>query len=346
LKWKYATGYFVRSSPAVSGGVVYIGSDDGKVYALNSSTGALKWNYATGDIIRSSPAVSGGVVYIGSFDSNVYALDADTGALKWNYVTGGWVESSPAVSDGVVYVGSYDKNIYALDARTGALKWNYVAWAYVAASPAVSGDVVYVGANAFSRAPNHDVGVDGVIVAKTVVGGYSAVLGEGLGLNMSVTVTNFGTFTEIFNVTIYANTTQEASENITLTSGQSAIVNVSWRTNPPTLAYGNYTISACADTVEGETDIENNNNSNVGLLVVAGAGDLTGGTANAFDFVPDGNVNIIDVAVVSKVMTQNSPPAPANCDVSGPTVGMPDGKIDISDVALAAKHFGNHYTYP
>ena len=54
------------SSPAVVDGVVYVGSDDGNVYALNASSGAKLWNYTTGGDVYSSPAVVGGVVYVGS----------------------------------------------------------------------------------------------------------------------------------------------------------------------------------------------------------------------------------------------------------------------------------------
>ena len=54
----------------------------------------------------SSPAVANGVVYVGSDDNNVYALNATTGAKLWSYTTGGDVVSSPAVVNGVVYVGS------------------------------------------------------------------------------------------------------------------------------------------------------------------------------------------------------------------------------------------------
>ena len=39
---------YVHSSPAVANGVVYVGSDDGNVYALNASTGAKLWSYTTG----------------------------------------------------------------------------------------------------------------------------------------------------------------------------------------------------------------------------------------------------------------------------------------------------------
>ncbi len=112
-KWAYQTGDAVISSPAVAGDVVYVGSVDGNVYALDAVSGAKKWAYRTGNNVRSSPAVVGGVVYIGSVDGNVYAFDAASGAKKWTYQTKGPVGSSPAVAGGVVYVGSFSKNIYA-----------------------------------------------------------------------------------------------------------------------------------------------------------------------------------------------------------------------------------------
>jgi eukaryotic-like serine/threonine-protein kinase len=122
LKWSYTTGAGtqpVQSSPAVANGVVYVGSDDYKVYALNASTGALPGSFTTGDIVETAPAVANGVVYIGANDFNLYALNArtgpkrwsalnaSTGAKLWSYGTGGGI-SSPAVANGVVYVGSYD----------------------------------------------------------------------------------------------------------------------------------------------------------------------------------------------------------------------------------------------
>jgi len=64
----------VTSSPAVANGVVYVASEDGKLYALNASTGALLWNYVTNRRVQGSPAVANGAVYIGSFDHNVYAF--------------------------------------------------------------------------------------------------------------------------------------------------------------------------------------------------------------------------------------------------------------------------------
>jgi len=59
--------------------------------------------------------VVNGVVYVGSGNGNIYAIDAVTGTLKWNYATGNSVFSSPAVSNGVVYVGSGDGYLYAIE---------------------------------------------------------------------------------------------------------------------------------------------------------------------------------------------------------------------------------------
>jgi outer membrane protein assembly factor BamB len=152
LAWVAATGGAVSSSPAVAGGAVYAGSNDGKLYAFDAATGAPKagWtNPSTGGGIISSPAVAGGVVYAGSSDGKLYAFDAGTGAAKagWtNPTTGTGISSSPAVVSGVVYVEGMDSNIYAYDAATGGLKWsaftgNTGDWT----SLAVANGVVYAG---------------------------------------------------------------------------------------------------------------------------------------------------------------------------------------------------------
>jgi outer membrane protein assembly factor BamB len=149
--WNYTTGGMVESSPTVFSDVIFVGSDDGKIYALNATTRKSIWNYTTSNSVRSSPAVANGVVYVGSNDHNVYALNATTVAttkrLLWNYTTGDAVESSPAVANGLVYVGSNDSNVYALNATTGAFKWRYTTGGHVYSSPAVANGVVYVGSN-------------------------------------------------------------------------------------------------------------------------------------------------------------------------------------------------------
>jgi outer membrane protein assembly factor BamB len=145
LKWSFATGAAVFSSPAVANGVVYVGSEDGNVYALNASTGAKLWAFDTHVSVGSSPVVSNGVVYVGS--DRLFALDASTGAKLWSFAAPLDVDSSPAVVNGVVYTGWDNGNVYALDASTGAKLWSFVTRAgyEVLSPPAVVNGVVYVG---------------------------------------------------------------------------------------------------------------------------------------------------------------------------------------------------------
>jgi outer membrane protein assembly factor BamB len=146
--WSNQTKGWVRSSPAVAGGVVYVGSYDKKVYALNATTGTPVWNYTTGGAVESSPAVAGGVVFVGSDNGYVYALNATTGAPMWNYTTPthGVVDSSPAVAGGVVFVGTNNGYVYALNATTGAPVWSRkICPSIVHSSPAVAGGFVFVG---------------------------------------------------------------------------------------------------------------------------------------------------------------------------------------------------------
>jgi hypothetical protein len=122
---------FYTSSPTVAVGIVYFGSGDGNIYAVDASTGVLRWSFKTGDVVHSSPTISGGILYAGSWDTYFYALNAATGELKWKFKTGDdpnihlmtGIPGSAAVANGAVYFGSRDANFYALDAATGALKW-------------------------------------------------------------------------------------------------------------------------------------------------------------------------------------------------------------------------------
>jgi outer membrane protein assembly factor BamB len=110
--WTYIVRGYVWSSFATGNGVVYIGSDDHNVYALNAKTGAKLWSYSTGSAVHgSSAAVANGVVYVGSDDGDVYALNAKTGAKLWSHaISSGW--SSPAVANGMMYIGG-GNNVYA-----------------------------------------------------------------------------------------------------------------------------------------------------------------------------------------------------------------------------------------
>jgi len=121
LKWKFATGDAVKSSPAIGAdGTIYVGSDDNSLYAI-SPDGSRKWEFATGAEIESSPAIGAdGTIYVGSADNSLYAI-SPAGTQKWKFTTGSEVDSSPAIgADGTVYIGSWDHNVYAVGPATSS----------------------------------------------------------------------------------------------------------------------------------------------------------------------------------------------------------------------------------
>jgi outer membrane protein assembly factor BamB len=169
VKWKVKTGGAVYSSPVMADGVIFVGSNDGKLYAVDAETGATKWTFAARGRIASSPAVSGGVVYVESYDSQLYAIDAATGQKKWSFATEGekrftaphihgmqpvaqsmpdpfdFFLSSPAVWNGLVFFGSGDGHVYAVDAGSGTLKWKFRTGDVVHASPAIADGMLFIG---------------------------------------------------------------------------------------------------------------------------------------------------------------------------------------------------------
>jgi outer membrane protein assembly factor BamB len=127
--------------------MVYVGSDDGNIYAIDAATGGLHWKYTTGGSVRSSATLDHGVVYIGSNDGFFYALNAADGSLKWKHSFYNAVGSSPTVSGAVVYVNA-SGFVNALDTATGNLIWQTQVSQLATdnASPTVSGGLVFTSA--------------------------------------------------------------------------------------------------------------------------------------------------------------------------------------------------------
>src|SRR4051794_17623677 len=74
VKWKFKTRGKIFSSPAVADGVVYVGSTDWRLYALNAADGSVKWNFPTNAPVNSSPAVFEDSVFFSSIDGSFYAV--------------------------------------------------------------------------------------------------------------------------------------------------------------------------------------------------------------------------------------------------------------------------------
>ena len=146
LLWKFPTkdGGFTGSA-AIVGGVVYVGSLDGNLYAIDLKTGEQKWSVKTELGFTSSPAVRDGRVYIGDSDGKFYCLSAGlptaearavSGKLEWAYDCGGEINSSANFYQDKILVGSQDATLYCLT-KSGKLAWKYSISDQIRCTPTV-----------------------------------------------------------------------------------------------------------------------------------------------------------------------------------------------------------------
>lgn len=146
LAWKVDTGGRIVGAAAIRDGKAFVGSDAGKIVAVDLSTGKKTWEVSTGAQVRCSPATALDLVYCGSDSGLFLALDASTGKKRWSFEAGGPIQSSPIVIKGIVLFGANDHHVYALDRYTGKKLWSFRVNDYaIQASPVVQGDTVYVG---------------------------------------------------------------------------------------------------------------------------------------------------------------------------------------------------------
>ena len=121
--WRTQLGGSAKSSPVLHKGIIYVGADDGVLYALDAKTGKTQWTLKTGGEILATPVISDDVIYIGSGDSNFYALSL-SGTQIWKYRVESPIYSTAVVQNGLVYFGTKKGKVYALKTADGSLKWN------------------------------------------------------------------------------------------------------------------------------------------------------------------------------------------------------------------------------
>jgi hypothetical protein len=311
--------------------------------------------------VESSPAILNDTLYVGSQDGNIYAFHSDIHDVAVLNVTsapstvfqgttvnvtvtlrnlGTFNETATNVT---IYYDGNIANTFSVDLGRGPssvilnLPWNtssVPAGSYTIAANAtlpLTGD----------DDPSNNYFSDGVVEIKTSihdvaskdVDPYKTLIGKNYTMNITVTVQNKGGFSEFTNVTLYANTSVIASENFTLEVGALKSITFAWDTT--SFYEGNYTISVVAEI--GPIDVNMSDNELAdGTVKVGVPCDVTGPTPG----VPDGICDMRDIAYFcARFLTTPASDWDPNCDVTGPTARMPDGKVDMRDIADACSHF-------
>ena len=113
---------------AYDNGHVFASNGLGYVVSLNAGTGALEWQVRPGGPLRGAPAVSGGALYVISQDNQIFSLNQANGATNWNAaasleVAGVFGSASPAIGQGTVVAGFSSGELNAYRYENGRQVW-------------------------------------------------------------------------------------------------------------------------------------------------------------------------------------------------------------------------------
>jgi outer membrane protein assembly factor BamB len=143
-RWEFDTGGKIWSTPVVNGDIVYVGNYARNLSAISKQDGSAVWETELPAAIASSPVASENSIVFGTFDHNLYAIDKDDGSEQWKFKGEGWFWAQPLIKDDVVYAGCLDHKVYALNARTGMELWQFTGNGRIVAPPVFWGDLLVV----------------------------------------------------------------------------------------------------------------------------------------------------------------------------------------------------------
>lgn len=153
IQWSFRAKAPFFASPVVNGNLVFVGSTDSILYALDIRSGRKMWQFHTNGEIRSNVCISGDTLFLNGGDGNIYALNKLDGNVFWKFATEGerkydfadYFHSAPVCSGGILYFGSGDGHLYAVKAATGNLLWKYQTGHIVHTTPAIANNKIFFG---------------------------------------------------------------------------------------------------------------------------------------------------------------------------------------------------------
>jgi outer membrane protein assembly factor BamB len=157
MHWKFKTNMPLFSSPVISENVVFVGSLDSTLYAVDLATGKLKWKFKTGGQIRSTVSMQGDQLFLYSGDAILYCLSKTSGKVLWSFKTIGGIlgerlydfadyfQSSPVYHNKRIFFGAGDGYVYAIDYNSGKLCWSFKAGEIIHTTPSLYKDRLFIG---------------------------------------------------------------------------------------------------------------------------------------------------------------------------------------------------------
>ena len=141
IDWEVGLDGEPTAPPAVRDGVVYAGTNRGRVHAVDAGNGGRRWREPVGDWVTRGPTAAADGVYVVVLGEGPAKLDLD-GAVAWRSDAGG--ETNPVLAEDLVAVGT-DEGVAAVDRETGRTRWRAETDAGVEFDVRVADGRVYAG---------------------------------------------------------------------------------------------------------------------------------------------------------------------------------------------------------
>lgn len=162
------------ATPLLISDILYCGSPDGGLYAIDARTGAVLWRHEAGSPVYSGVGVGpAGALLFGTMDGSAVVLDPVARRETLRARMQGPVVSTPVVAAGRLIAGSRDYLIHAFRMPGGDPSWMFSYWfSWVESTPALAGGVLYFGASDYGRVTALDP-ASGYALWGTEVGGMT-----------------------------------------------------------------------------------------------------------------------------------------------------------------------------
>lgn len=146
--YKIPCNFPISTAPSVDADSLVIGGYDMRVYGLSKKNRFVSWTYLTGGGIAAPPASSGNRSFVGSEDGSLYALRSSTGFVRgdcWDYKTLGSIEATPAIAGERIFVASRDTKVHCLSdvGDESFVNWQTPLGLPVLGSPVLAGNSVF-----------------------------------------------------------------------------------------------------------------------------------------------------------------------------------------------------------
>ena len=287
-------------------------------------------------------------------DDGIDAYDASRTEISWNNITGNgeFGIGLYSSSDNKVFLNNFLNNTQHVYSQYSTNRWdkgypsggnywsNYIGLDMYEGQYQNETGIDGIGDTAFTidssnkdryplmnpwmqPSPGHDVAVINAWPSKTVIG-------QGYNGDITVFGANKGEYAETFNLTVYIESVAFASWTLHLEGGLTATIRLSWNTTD--FSKKNYTISASATAVPGETDSTDNNCT--WTVHVGVPGDVSGSTTGVYD----GTVNMRDISYI--ILVFNTKPSSSkwnpNADVNNDLI------VNMRDISITILNFNKH----